>query len=558
MNNEIDLGVKQNKKARPFSSRDYKNNAPAMTEEEWLGVPPEFDFFDEEIESDVIICGAGIAGVAAARAAAEEGATVILFEKSKTIQARSGDFGTIGSRVSARWGRDSKENISSVVADLMSASNYRADHRILKYWAEHSGEDLDWYIEAHPDLYISNYTLEPIPDGVKCALLPERYPLPKHYNEEEEYFRCYQLTCRFRPSHYPVLKSNMEKAEASGRIRAYYQTPVKKLLREGGGKVQGVVAVDINGKIIKAAARNGVVLSTGDYSGNLDMLYYYCPWTRLNPTFFTSVDADNYYANTGDGHKMGMWIGAMMENNIHAASTHQMGGPFGISAFLQLNINGERFMNEDCDGQKLDNKICTIPGATSWQIVDGGWREQLPYMSATHGSTAYFINSEDIEKGIVSDKVDPGQGYASQAYLDAALTKGTTIQADRLEELIEKTGLPKETALKSIERYNELARKGVDLDFGKRASRMFPIEKPPFYATRFQPAPLFNVSSGLVSDHEAHCYDKNWNIIPGLYVAGNVQGNRFGVEYPVIVPGISHSMALTYGRLAGKNAALGI
>ena len=68
---------------------------------------------------------------------------------------------------------------------------------------------------------------------------------------------------------------------------------------------------------------------------------------------------------------------------------------------------------------------------------------------------------------------------------------------------------------------------------------------------------MIAVMGGLESDEEARCYDEEGKVIPGLYVAGNVQGNRFSVDYPLTVPGLSHSIALTFGRIAGRNAALG-
>ena len=114
-----------------------------------------------------------------------------------------------------------------------------------------------------------------------------------------------------------------------------------------------------------------------------------------------------------------------------------------------------------------------------------------------------------------------------------------------------------QAALDSIRRYSELARQGADTDFGKRADRLFPLENGPFYAAQFKPAAMLGCMSGLDSDHHAHCLNAEGRPIPGLYVCGNVQGGRFAVEYPITVPGMSHSMALVYGRIAGRNAANG-
>ena len=59
---------------------------------------------------------------------------------------------------------------------------------------------------------------------------------------------------------------------------------------------------------------------------------------------------------------------------------------------------------------------------------------------------------------------------------------------------------------------------------------------------------------GIQSDEDAHCYDNGGAVIPGLYAAGNVQGNRVAVDYPLTVPGLSHSLALVYGRIAAESA----
>ena len=95
---------------------------------------------------------------------------------------------------------------------------------------------------------------------------------------------------------------------------------------------------------------------------------------------------------------------------------------------------------------------------------------------------------------------------------------------------------------------------GYDEDFHKPASRMWALENGPFYADKFTTALLRVCIGGLESDENCHTFDADRNVIPGLYVAGNVQGNRFATEYPIGLKGVSHSMAMYYGYVAGKNA----
>ena len=80
------------------------------------------------------------------------------------------------------------------------------------------------------------------------------------------------------------------------------------------------------------------------------------------------------------------------------------------------------------------------------------------------------------------------------------------------------------------------------------------VENGPFYADKFTTALLLVCIGGLESDEDCHTFDADRNVIPGLYVAGNIQGNRFATEYPIGLKGVSHSMAMYYGYVAGKNA----
>ncbi len=95
---------------------------------------------------------------------------------------------------------------------------------------------------------------------------------------------------------------------------------------------------------------------------------------------------------------------------------------------------------------------------------------------------------------------------------------------------------------------------GYDQDFHKPASRMWAVENGPFYADKFTTALLLVCIGGLESDEDCHTFDADRNVIPGLYVAGNIQGNRFATEYPIGLKGVSHSMAMYYGYVPGKNA----
>ena len=141
-------------------------------------------------------------------------------------------------------------------------------------------------------------------------------------------------------------------------VQFLYSTFARQLVRpDNAGRVEGVIVEDENGDYKKITASKAVLLATGDYASNAEMMSYYVPWSDRFMSIFPNVDAKGEKTNTGDGQQMGMWIGAKMEDGPHAPMTHHLGGPLGMDAFLLVDINGERFMNEDVGGQPFQNQL---------------------------------------------------------------------------------------------------------------------------------------------------------------------------------------------------------
>ncbi len=524
-------------------------------EEPWLGKEPtiEESMIHEIVEADVIVVGGGLAGVAAVRQAAELGAKVILLEKCRCVQARSGDFAVMDSKATEKWGRNAI-NKAEIVNHLMQDMAYKASQNILKRWAQEAGEAFDWYLEAMEDIEILDRTDQVPTKGKRCYVQPRRLPLPEQFDNNSERYKCYQVTAWVRPSHILLCRENFEKAVATGNVEAFFDTRALKLLRDKDGKVNGVIGKNLDGHLIRAFARKGVILATGDYMSDTAMLERFLPGMAQTPKQWTSYDRNGCKSNTGDGHKMAMWIGAKLQDSPHAACAHHMGSVFGVSDFLLLDSKGKRFVNEDAPGQQLGSQIENLCDKTAWQIVDGDWKSYIPKEYPNHGGVCYVVEDEILESGKVNSKLCFIDNYIAPKYIEDALQKGNLIQADSVEELVGKIGLPKDIALQSIERYNKMCAQKCDEDYGKRSDRLFAVKTAPFYAAKFTPAIMIAAMGGIQSDEDAHCYDTDGNRIEGLYVAGNVQGNRIAVDYPLTVPGLSHSLALVYGRIAAQNA----
>lgn len=542
----------------------------SSSDEDWLGTEPEIDESKvaKTVDVDVAVVGCGIAGVAACRSVAEDGGLVAAFEKADGPQCRSGEYAVINGKVQAKWGRDTwtREQIDDIIDSHMVESTYRCKRSIMSKWAHNIGETFDWWVEANPDLYYAETTRSAIPDeSADNFIIPIFYPLPEHYDWKQERFPCYPTSVEFKPDQHVTVEANMQKAIDTGNVQTFYGCFVEKLIMDNGRCV-GLYARDAaTGEYIKCNASKGVILSTGDYSQNTKMLKHFCPEVIENniQCLFTNVDVEGNFTNQGDGIQLGMWAGAQVQQS-HAPMIHHMGGGadlagvgvMGNAGFLNLDLNGKRFMNEDLPGQQLENQIELQKNRESWQIFDSNWPEQLPYMPAAHGGACYYEDYASEDEGPKNNTTY--RNYKSPYQLEAAVADGRAVKADTLEELVAKIypddTAAQQTALDSIQRYNELAKAGYDEDFHKSASRMWAVENGPFYADKFTTALLLVCIGGLESDEDCHTFDADRNVIPGLYVAGNIQGNRFATEYPIGLKGVSHSMAMYYGYIAGKNA----
>ncbi len=572
------------------------NNATeAKPNDDWLGEEPVIADSDvyAEINADVVVVGLGVAGVSAARAASEMGATVIGIECSKTPNCRSGEYAVINSpTLNARWPERAltHEEVAEIVDSHVNESGYRVKRPITAKWAANIGEAFDWFMKADEHLFIADETRQPIEDeNADDFLVPIYRPLPSYkdkdgvehvYNWKEERFPCFPTSVEFLPSQQATFMANWKKALDTGKVKGYFGHFGKKLIMKDG-RCTGVYALDdmpgspTKGKYLKVNALKGVILSTGDFGSNDAAMYHFAPdimKSHKNNRLFTSVDVNGQRTNQGDGLRLGAWVGAKVAG-FTAPMIHHMGGGadlsgvgvMGNAGFLNLDVDGKRFMNEDLPGQQLENQIESIRLMKSWQIFDSNWPEQVTHMPAAHGGACYYEDYKSIDEGPKNNKTY--RNWKSPYQLDEAVKDGRCIKADTLEELVAKIYpndiKAQKTALESIKRYNELAAKGYDEDFNKPASRLMPVDKAPFYADMFSTAIMLTCIGGLESDEDCHTFKEITDdegkqvcgeIIKGLYVAGNMQGGKFGLQYPIGLKGVSHSMAMYYGKVAGENA----
>lgn len=342
---------------------------------------------EEELAADVVIVGCGTAGTCAARAAAEEGASVIVLEKAATpAQCRSGQWAVIGGETNRRWERGEGQadyvDPDEVVETVMAESQYYPDRALLSRWAKNNGEVFDWFIAAKTDLFISAASADPLPaveTEDDCSLWVRYYPHPEGFDLSKERVREFQSSVSFNPSQQPVLTANWRAAEDAGAV-CYTGHFAEKLIVEDG-RVVGVFARNAQtGAYKKIIAGSGVLLAGGDVSNDPDMNAHFAPDLVANgvQNMWMNFDVEGNPTNTGDCAKMGAWVGAAFHQRP-APMVHYMGQmqTVGAAPFMSVNVKGRRFTNEDISALQFQNAVEGIPAKTFWTIFDSSWADQL-------------------------------------------------------------------------------------------------------------------------------------------------------------------------------------
>ncbi|MBN1191871.1 MAG: FAD-dependent oxidoreductase [Dehalococcoidales bacterium] len=480
----------------------------------------------ETFDTDVVVVGAGTSGKAAALSAVQAGAKVIQIDKHVTYRWGGGMIGTIDSRLQKKLGV--KIDKDEVCLQLMRWCGNKPDQRLYRVWADHSGPVMDWLMDITE------------PEGIKT--LPMQWPRPAGWDNSREYYpdyptaHCHSDGKNIGLNHSLALEIVQKRALDLG-VEIRYRTPAVQLVRQPNGRVMGVIARDSERNYLRFNARKAVILCTGDYGNNPWMVQQYCPEAvevASTRNIYMTRNRDLLDApepiNVGDGQQMAMAVGAIMEEGFGAPMSHATVPAAGANAFLRVNILGERYENEDVPAQSQANSLVRQPGKKVWQVFDGKWEKDIPRMGFGLGT---FNQPNDIIRNNIETNA----------------LKGNT-----LRELALRMDVPFDAFSSTVERINLLAGQGRDPDYGKRPDRLTTVEKPPFYASLVEQHILV-VLGGIVTNPRFQALDKDRRVIPGLYMAGNTVGNRFAVDYPTMVAGLSHGFAWVSGRLTGLYAA---
>lgn len=519
--------------------------------EEWANRPkPSADAGqDEEYNTDVVVIGAGGAGLTATARTIQNNKKVVVLEKYPQIGGNTTRAGGPLNAAEPEWQnqfkalsgeKESLEKLAQTPIEEID-SEYQEDFKKLQ-------QQINEYVESGADYLFDSVLLHEIQTylgGKRTDLngneIHGNYALVTELvnNVLDSVKWLTDLGVKFdrsdvtmpvgalwRRGHKPVEPMGYAFIHVLGDwiedhgATVLTETRATHLIIENS-KVTGVVAQGSNGSKITIHAQK-VILTSGGFGANTKMVQKYNTyWEHIDDDIATT----NSPAITGDGIALGKEAGADLVGmgfiQLMPVSDPKTGELFtGIQTppenFIMVNQKGERFVNEFAE------------------------RDTLAQAAIANGTLFYLIADDKIKKTAYN---------TTEESLEAQVKAGTLLKADTLEELAEKAGMDPDTLVNTIKKYNSYVDAGNDPEFGKSAFNL-KCEVAPFYATPRKPA-IHHTMGGLKINPKAQVLDEKDQVIPGLYAAGEVAGglhagNRLG--------GNSLADIFTFGRIAADTA----
>lgn len=490
----------------------------------------------ETKEADLIVIGSGTSGLCCALSALQSGLDVILFSRSAAPVARGGSNFAVHSSYMEEIGAPAWDAEREMRAQLLHNS-FDVDTRKWYRFYNNSEESMNWLIgemaqdgRYQPVLETSGWGF-PEDDPMRMSVGTHGWTDGENPGSQGQ------------PHVVSVLEQHI--LDAGGTID--YSTVAQQLVRgedNKSGRVTAVIAEKADGSYVKYVGAKAIVLATGDFSADRDMMARFAP---RGLDLFTNwdqeqdPDIDKVYGGLykGDGHKMGLWVGAAWQRvdpcPIMFSSEKAQGLGMGQESIV-LDARGKRFFAEERTEGILGLVQRHCPEHTFFNIWGTNFASDYPYIF-----NAYGAERTPAEKTI--------------AGWEKSVEDGKVVKADTLEELVAALGLPNE-ALAEIEKYNRFCEAGVDEDFHKRKEFLIPVSTGPFYGKKITDFTVLCVLGGLRTNQFMQVCDESDEPIPGLYNVGTMVGDSFANAYTFQIPGLNLGMnCVTFGYLTGKHIA---
>ena len=494
---------------------------------------------DIEMTADVVIVGGGGAGMSAAVAAVQAGASVVVVEKAgytgghTVVSGGALNSYTPEPRTYAHFD-ERRTGVESLITDALDETAVSDEHKALQ---DEVRAEYEAYLETDHTLFDSPswHALQTFNGGDKLGSIPHIKQMTEFSYDTTNWLEelgvewrdgvmqgpgsMYPRALRTvlpRGSAYLVAFSNfLEDKDATILL----ETTAKGLIMDGD-KVVGVDAEGRDGNKVTLYAGKNVILATGGFAGNVELRQQYGEgekWPDLGPSLRTT----NISTITGDGLFMARDAGAELVNMEQIQLAHIVdpisaytGGTLPNTTYsIFVNREGERFTRED---GRRDHMAAAILEQT--------------------GGSIFIVSSYDVTGALDEDELSE--------------FKPVPYVADTLGELAEKIGVPADTLIETVGKYNAHALAQTEDEFG-RVVYTAPIKKPPFYAQERAPA-AHHTMGGLNVNLEGQVLKADGTPLEGLYSAGEITGVIHGTNR---LGGNAILDVIVNGRIYGTNAA---
>lgn len=490
--------------------------------------------WDKEV--DVLVIGSGTVAIAAVSAKDAGAEKVLVIEKGPAFGGTTAISGG-GMWIPVNY-LEKEEGIEDNRDDafkyMKAVSDNQSTDELINAYLDNAPKLLEWMRDKF---------------GVKYAIggtqYNDYYQLPGYRARGRSLFYTQDGKIVNGPGAWKIIHDILDKLG----VEIMLKTAGKKLITNEKGEVIGAVAVTEDGKEINISAKKGVILGTGGFDFNNEMRNAY-----IRGPIFAS---NSVPTNTGDGHLMGMAIGADLRN---------MNSCWGVPHF-------------PTDADKLK-------GEADWQVYRG---KPGAIVVNKHGerigneASAYHVFNRAFwvwDTGTFEWRNTPSFFICDSTFLEHYPLPGTNYKvgevpdwfkkADTLEDLAKQLGIEVEALTATVEAFNANAKEGkdpvwhrgeYDFDMGTAAdpSRtdlkntcLAPVEKGPFYGASYGPGTC-GTNGGLRINANAQVLDVWGNPIPHLYAVGNTSGSVMGAAYPG--GGSTVGAGSVMGMVAGKHAA---
>lgn len=465
----------------------------------------------EDIEAEIIVIGGGGSGLAAAAAASEKKIRVVVLEKRPVPGGNSSLAGGIFATESPVQKRqDIQTSKDALFKTAMDHAHWKINPKIVRTIIDRSGDTIQWLEEK----------------GIRFEI-PVFYPdLPKTIHTTAE-------------GGAGIIEGLMKRCEEMD-VNIIYGTEANRILVGNKGNIEGVVAT--SGKRIFRISAKGVVIATGGYAGNKELLKKYFPFysESLHPIGLPHM---------GDGLRMAIETGSATEGLgiLHLRGPYFQGNMECVVAAMQpntvwVNKNGERFVDEGKAyyWPEAANALNMQPDKICYVLLDAALKKTFieEGIVLSYGSFRDNATLDGLDKKMDQEMVE-GRIKISDSWYDIAIWVGAS---------------PK-VLNSTIHEYNASCEQQYDDILLKDPKYLTPLDTPPYYALKCAQG-FFGTIGGIKINHNMEVLSQKKECpIPGLYAAGNDTGGWESDTYSLSLPGLTFGFAINSGRIAGENAA---